>query len=150
MQELLKDLESGRLIPIVPDIFGVNADRKVSLRGSRCRACQWQTFPRVQRCARCHSGDIDDVLLSPYGTVDSFTMVHQGPGEWKGEVPYVLVRVQLQDGVMVVSHLRDCLYSELSIGLPVRTAVVILYEDEGRGVVAPVFVPASRSGKEGD
>lgn len=142
LSEIVQDLRDGRAIPVVPNAFEIVGDGSVRLGGSECQKCQWRTFPRVKRCLRCHSGDVGDVLLIPQGIVDSFTVVHQGPAEWTGVVPYVLVRVLLDDGVLVVSHLRECLVSDIRIGMGVRGALAVLFEEGGRSVVGPVFVPA--------
>ncbi|PSR22918.1 MAG: hypothetical protein C7B45_04675 [Sulfobacillus acidophilus] len=142
LSAILEDLRKGHAIPVVPNVFAMGVDGSLRLAGSECQKCQWRTFPRVKRCLRCHSGNIGDVLLIPQGIVDSFTVVRQGPLEWTGLVPYVLVRVLLEDGVQVVSHLRECLTEDIRIGMSVRGELAVLFEEEGRSVVGPVFVPA--------
>lgn len=65
-------------VAIKPGYFTVPDDpvERPRLLGTRCRSCGEQFFPRRAICARCLSEDTEDSVLSPYGTLWSFTFVH--------------------------------------------------------------------------
>jgi uncharacterized OB-fold protein len=59
------------------------------------------------------------------------------PG-FKPELPYVLVTVDLDEGVRMQTQLRGAEASALRLGMPVRVA----FEAATADLVLPVFVPA--------
>ena len=73
------------------------------------------------------------------GRVHSWTVTHHAfhPG-FKAELPYMLVTVDLDEGVRMNARLRGLAPTELRIGLPVR----IDYEPAADDITLPVFVPA--------
>jgi uncharacterized OB-fold protein len=67
-------------VPIAPEYFSVPdesaEDQRPRLLGSRCPACGEQFHPRRMVCARCLHEGCDDVVLSPTGTLWTYTYVH--------------------------------------------------------------------------
>jgi uncharacterized OB-fold protein len=66
-----------------------------------CVTCRTSQFYPRPICATCGSAELVDVEPVGTGTVDSFTVVHRA-----GE-PYVLARVRLTEGPIVLTHLID-------------------------------------------
>lgn len=77
------------------------------------------------------------VELSRGGEVWSYTIVRTPTKEWKGEVPYALVDVELPEGPHVPTVLVDCPFDHLRVGMPVElTLRVAEIDSEGNEIVA--------------
>lgn len=138
---LRDDLDHGLVRPILPDIFRLDEMGTVRFVGSECTRCRARAFPVVFQCQRCQS-PVNSVMLADTGRVDTYTVVRQGPQEWKGGVPYTLVRVILDDETMVVGHLHDSPGDlDNCPGLKVQSGIAVLYEEDGQRVAGPVFFP---------
>jgi uncharacterized OB-fold protein len=68
----------------------------------RCLRCGLYKFDSRPVCAGCGGDRFEDLVMRGTGTVDSFTVVHR-----RGEEPYVLARVRLTEGPIVLTHLID-------------------------------------------
>jgi uncharacterized OB-fold protein len=115
---------------------GLKAHR---LRLQRCADCgKARHYPRPV-CDACWSMRSEWFDASGRGTVHSWTVTHHPfhPG-FRPELPYVLVTVDLEEGVRMQAQLRGLDAASLRIGLPVRVAFERATED----VTLPVFVPA--------
>jgi uncharacterized OB-fold protein len=115
---------------------GLNEGR---LRLQRCAACGLtRHYPRPV-CDACYSMKADWADATGRGTVHSWTITHYAfhPG-FKGDLPYILLTVDLEEGVRMQSQARGIDASALRIGLPVKVA----YEKAKEGLTLPVFVPA--------
>jgi uncharacterized OB-fold protein len=83
-----------------------DATREQRLLIQRCSACaHLQHYPRAL-CTACGTTDgLDWVEAAGTGVVDSCTVVHRGlPGF---DAPYVVARVRLTEGVLVLTNLVD-------------------------------------------
>lgn len=139
--ELRAALAAGSAQPVSGGVFDFTVDGRPRLAGSNCPACGTQVFPATRRCPNCYADGVQAALLPESGVLDSFTVVHQPPPGWRGAVPYVIAKVQLEGGPTVLSQLCDSV--EPRSGMALRLALRRLYQDDnGRDVVAPVFVPA--------
>ncbi|HEY2207054.1 MAG TPA: OB-fold domain-containing protein [Pseudonocardia sp.] len=101
----------------------------------RCADCgRVRHYPRVL-CDACYSFAVEPVEAGGAGTVHSWTVAHHpfDPAV-ADEVPYVLLTVDMAEGVRVLGRLRG---AEPSTGLPVR----ITFEADADGAPRPVFVP---------
>jgi uncharacterized OB-fold protein len=94
-------------------------------------------YPRPL-CAQCFSMQVTWVEASGKGTVYSWTVAHHPfhPG-FKGEVPYVLATVELQEGVRMVSQLCGVPADAVRIGMPVE----ICFVDVTADLTLPMFRP---------
>jgi uncharacterized OB-fold protein len=103
----------------------------------RCRDCgKLRHYPRPV-CDGCWSMAHEWVALSGRGAVHSWTVCHH-PFHigFKAQSPYVLVTVELEEGVRALGQWRGEA-AALRLGLPVRAG----FEREGEGPVLPVFHP---------
>ena len=115
---------------------GLNENR---LRLQRCADCgKVRHYPRPM-CDACYSLNVEWIDASGRGRVHSWTVTHHAfhPG-FKPDLPYVLVTVDLDEGVRMNAQLRRLDASALRLGLPVRVA----FERATEGLTLPVFVPA--------
>lgn len=104
-----------------------------------CSACgKVRHYPRPV-CPSCYSMQHRWTEAKGTGTVHTWTISHHAfhPG-FKAELPYILVTVDLAEGVRMQAQLRGTDVGKLKIGLPVKIA----YEAATKDLVLPVFVAA--------
>jgi uncharacterized OB-fold protein len=112
-----------------------DATREHRLTVQRCASCEAYQHPPRALCTSCSS--MDHLVLadaSGSGTVDSFTVVHRGPRP-DVEVPYVVARVRLAEGPVVLTQLVGAAPDSWAIDDPVHLEWVDL--TDGRAL--PVF-----------
>lgn len=65
-------------VPIRAGYFTVPDDPNAApeILGTRCRSCREHFFPRRAVCAKCLSRETEDAVLTPRGTLYSYTFVH--------------------------------------------------------------------------
>lgn len=104
----------------------------------RCTACDTLRHPPRPMCPRCTGLEWDTIEASGRGTVFSFVMPHHPPYPWF-EYPYIVVLVDLAEGVRLVSNLCGVAPDDVTIGMPVE----VFYEHFDDGVVLHQFRPAA-------
>ena len=107
-----------------------------------CGSCgKIRHYPRPL-CDACYSFDVRWIEAKGTGTVHSWTVTHHAfnPG-FKAELPYVLVTVDLAEGVRMQAPLRDADASSLKAGLPVR----LLIELARDGLALPAFALTAKA-----
>jgi uncharacterized OB-fold protein len=102
----------------------------------RCGGCATLRHPPRPMCPHCHSLEWEAIDASGRGTVYSFVMPHHPPLPFFDD-GYIVVLVELEEGVRVVSNLVDIEPGAASIGMPVR----VRFDTFDGDVVLPVFVP---------
>jgi uncharacterized OB-fold protein len=108
---------------------------KHELRFQRCSDCgTWRHIPRYM-CAKCGSFKWQWEKSSGRGKVFSWTTVMQPMLPQFAEVPYSPVIIEMEEGVRMVSWLRDLRPEELKLDLPVEVA----FEDVTPEVTLPMF-----------
>lgn len=105
------------------------------LRIRHCPRCDARFRFAHEWCPVCWSLDIGWKTASGRGTISHFSIVYQPPLE-AFETPYVLVLVDLEEGVRMMANLVGCQPTEASIGLP----VTVTFEQRG-DVWLPMFTP---------
>lgn len=118
--------------------------KKRVLSIQRCRACgKLRWYPKPM-CPSCSSLDVEWVPVSGRGTIYTFTIPHQPVHPaFANRVPYVVVVVDLDEGVRFLSNLVECPLEEVKIGLPVE----VVFHDMNDEIALPYFRP--RSAKKG-
>ncbi len=102
----------------------------------RCLSCeQWQHYPRAL-CTHCGGVDLEYAAASGRGTVDVATEVRRAPRA-DLQVPYVIGRVRLAEGPLLLTRLVDCDETARQTGQP----VVLAWEPLPDGRQLPVFQP---------
>jgi uncharacterized OB-fold protein len=114
--------------------------REHRLVAQQCVSCQVLRHPPGPICPQCSATDSTWLELSGRGTVYTYTVVHQQ--FVPADVPYVVIAVDLREGIRIVSNLVDVDPSEARIGMPVTVA----WEDMGPELSLPRFRPASPDG----
>ena len=130
---------SSRLAPTgTPDTqFFWDGLREHRLLIQRCRGCDVLRHPPRPMCPRCNSLEWDAIDASGRGSVFSFVMPQHPPYPWF-EYPYIVVLVDLEEGVRFVSNLCEIEPDDVTIGMDVE----LFFELFDDGLVLPQFRPA--------
>jgi uncharacterized OB-fold protein len=91
------------------------------LRIWRCGACGLLRHPPGPMCPRCAATRPNYLVAVGDGVVYSFVVHHHPPVPGR-QVPFVVVLVELTEGVRVVGELLDADASAVRVGMPVRIA----------------------------
>lgn len=75
------------------------------LLGLRCQECGAITVPPKMVCGKCASLDLDIVELKGQGEIQTFTTVYVASEGRQGEVPYIIVLVELDEGPWIMGNL---------------------------------------------
>jgi uncharacterized OB-fold protein len=123
-------------------------DDNPQLIGSRCGACGATTFPVQQRCPKCSSAEMTDLLLPRRGTLVAWTTQGFPPGPpYKGPagkdfVPFGVGLVQLDDVIRVEGRLTESDPKELQFGMDVELTMVPFTTDaDSNEIVTFAFQP---------
>lgn len=117
-----------------------DSTREHRLLLQQCESCGHEQHPPRALCTRC--GRLDALgwrTASGSGTVDTFTVVHRAPAP-VFPPPYVVARIRLAEGPVLLSNVVDVDPAEVGIGDEVRLSWRDL--DDGRAL--PVFVPVQK------
>jgi uncharacterized OB-fold protein len=109
------------------------AAREHRLVAQKCTSCGTLRHPPGPICPECSAVGSEWVELSGRGTVYTYTVVHQQ--FVPADVPYVVIAVDLPEGIRIVSNLVDADPADVRIGLPVE----VVWEDMGAELAVPRF-----------
>ncbi|MGH7818193.1 MAG: Zn-ribbon domain-containing OB-fold protein [Candidatus Binatia bacterium] len=131
-----------RVLPEVDEAtaFYWEAARRHELHVLRCAACRRFVHPPQPSCPSCSTNDLAPERVSGRGVVHTYTIAHREvPGH---EVPFALVIVELEEqvGLRILSNLVDCPLENVRVGLPVE----VTFEEAGGNVTLPQFRPRER------
>ena len=116
-------------IPSKPQIAVAHADTAPFWQGTargevlyqHCDTCGRTQFPPRRHCAHCQAGEPQWLRSTGRGAVHSFTVVHRAPtAAFKGEVPYTIALVDLDEGFRMMMNVLDGPPQEVEIGSRVR------------------------------
>ena len=106
------------------------------LRMQHCSSCdRFQFYPRIV-CSDCGGKELEWLPVSGLGVIASFTVVRRGIS-LAYDAPYVVVLIDLAEGVRMMSSLVGAEAESVSVG----AAVQVEFEDWGQGYRLPVFRP---------
>lgn len=119
----------------VDEWFAAARERRLLVQ--TCLACgHRQHHPRAV-CTRCgRMKRLGWTEAAGTGTVDSFTVVHRAPGP-DFDPPYVIARVRLAEGPLLLTRIVGCPPGTVRCDQPVR----LDWWARPDGSVLPVFVP---------
>jgi uncharacterized OB-fold protein len=139
-------------VPIAPEYFTVpdegSDDHRPRLLGSRCPACGEHFYPRRLVCAKCLHEGCEDVVLSPTGTLWTYTYVHV-PLFAKKDAKvdaYGVGQVDLPEGPRIQAILVGGA-DDFEIGMALELDTETLRQtDDGDDVVIYRFRPVAAAG----
>lgn len=126
----------------VPELTSINEAWFTSgaLAIQECAECGTLQHPPEEVCHECGGTDFGVKVLSPYGTVHSFTVVHYAANPALADVvPYTVVLVSLDDA----PHLR--VVGNIEGGVYIGMAVVPWWEERTAGDGTRVLLPQWRA-----
>ena len=92
-------------------------------------------YPRPV-CDACYSMNVKWIEASGRGAVHSWTITHYAfHPSFKGDLPYILVTVDLDEGVRMNAQMRGIAAADLRVGLPVKVGYDRVKDD----LTLPVF-----------
>lgn len=101
-----------------------------------CRDCGHVQFYQRAMCGHCLSAAVEHRPASGRGTIHSFSTVHRAPSaEFKDDVPYTVILVELAEGPRMISTLVDAPPETVRIG----QAVEIVYDRAMSEITLPRF-----------
>ena len=92
-------------------------------------------------CPTCNSLDWDTVESTGRGTVYSYVMPQHPPMPLM-EYPYIVALVELDEGVRLVSNLREIAPADVEVGMPVEVFYETFDTIDGKDLVLHQFRPA--------
>ena len=96
-------------------------------------------YPRALSPGNDMSEDIEWVESEGRGKVWTFSIHHMGPSKaYKGEPPYVVALIEMEEGVKMMSNVIDVDPKEVFIGMD----VTVVFDDVTDEVTLPKFKPA--------
>ena len=106
-----------------------------------CRDCRHVQFYQRALCGRCLGANLEHRPASGRGAIYSFSTVYRPPSqEFKDDVPYTVVLVELAEGPRMISTLVDAPPETVRIDQPVE----IVYEPVTPEIALPRFRPVDR------
>ncbi|TML79119.1 MAG: DNA-binding protein [Actinobacteria bacterium] len=122
---------SDRPLPL-PDpetAFFWEATARRQLEILRCQTCKtWVHYPKPS-CWNCSSGDLKPEQVSGRGTVYSYTVTHQDVPGYTAPFAVVIVELEEQAGLRMVSNVVDVPPEDVRIGMPVEVTFQPVAED---------------------
>ena len=87
-----------------------------SFAAYQCDTCKSFSAPPYGSCGRCGVGALRSVILSGRGTLLSFTTIRIPPARYKGQEPYDIAVIDLEEGLRVTARLKVPVRREATIG----------------------------------
>lgn len=114
-----------------------------TIPASRCRDCKEVFYPGGKfRCSKCTSANMEDIVLTPKGKLDTFTVITMAPPGAVLAPPYALGMVITPEGAHITAVLTETNPAKLKLGMPVEMVVEKLKQDEqGNDVMVYKFKP---------
>lgn len=95
----------------------------------RCQTCKtWVHYPKPS-CWNCSSMDLKPEEVSGRGTVYSYTVTHQDVPGYTAPFAVVIVELEEQAGLRMVSNVVDVPPDDVRIGMPVEVTFQPVAED---------------------
>lgn len=105
----------------------------------RCKSCSTLRHPPQPMCEQCQSLQWDTIESAGNGSVYTFTVMHY-PEIPPFDYPNVIVLVDLEEGVRIVSQMIDVKPGDVQIGMPVQMQIKEVQD----GMSLPLFRPVSK------
>lgn len=98
-----------------------NGTKAKKLLLKKCKDCGHIDFPPYLYCSECMSMEHEWVESKGKGRVYSFSTTYVGaPPAFVKDQPYTLIFVDLEEGIRLLSVMKECALEDLKIGMPVE------------------------------
>lgn len=120
--------------------WAATKDRQFLIR--HCTACGRNHFYPRHYCPYCWSEACEWQAASGKGRIYSYTVIHHNDvPPFKDMLPYIVVLIDLDEGVRVTANLVECTPDVVHVGLPVE----VIYEHINDDITLPQFRPRNQS-----
>lgn len=127
------------------DCWRVVEGDRVELIARCCAKCGTSYLPKALTCVRCGNRSFNPQVLSPRGTLYTYSIVHGSGGVWP-EV-YAVGYVDFPEGVRVFGQLRESSPATLCVGAQVEVEPALLYRrKDGTDVTCYRFFVSDKGG----
>lgn len=100
--------------------YNRDVHRRLKLKGVKCDSCGYITATIREICPKCGNKELKEIELKNKGKIVSYTVVRYPPLEFKGQEPYIMAMVELEDGCKVICPLTDCTTEDVRDGADVE------------------------------
>lgn len=128
----------SKQITFHPGVLDEREGRLIQM-GNKCNRCGKTSFPVVELCPACSSGDLEKVSLGTEGTVFSYSITRVPVGPYKP--PIIGAYIDLPEGTRIFGQIRTEL-EKVRIGMKVRMETGVIWtEKDGTEVLGYYYVP---------
>jgi uncharacterized OB-fold protein len=108
------------------------------LRFQKCNQCGHVRWPPAIICPECHGEDTVWITAAGHGRVYTYVVYHVAyhPG-FKGELPYVVAIVELDEGPHIYTNIIECSTDEVYCDMTVE----VVWDDVTTELTLPKFRP---------
>jgi len=137
-------MNTGEYLKPIPQISDETREywdgcKRHELRVQKCKDCGTHIWYPQTLCHKCCSWNLEWTRIGGKGKVFTYTVVHHPTGKvWESEVPYVVVIVEMPEGIRMVGNLVGGKSDNVKIGMPVQ----VVFDDITPEVTLPRFKPA--------
>jgi len=112
--------------------------KRHELMAYKCANCGALYYPATH-CTVCDNPNMEWTRVSGKGSIYTYIVYHQvyHPA-WKGDVPYNVSWIKLDEGPLLMSNVVECKNTDLFIGMPVE----VVFDDIDEEITLPKFRPA--------
>ena len=104
----------------------------------KCQDCQKIIFYPKLFCPQCLSSNLEWIKASGRGKIYSYMGVYSyQPTEFDDDLPYVVVIVELEEGVRMMSNIIGCSPEKVQCDMPVE----VVFDDLTEEFTLPKFKP---------
>ncbi len=111
----------------------ISMDSPLKIKGTKCSACLAICLEPLWTCSECGSESLEEISISPQGSIYTFTEVHVGFGHMANKVPYILAIIETEGMHKLTAVIEN---SNQSPNLEIGTKVRLSRIDE---TIGPVF-----------
>jgi uncharacterized OB-fold protein len=114
------------------------------LEAGKCEKCGKIFFPHRLVCDDCKHEEFETIRLSGKGKLLTYTIISTGPSQFKGQTPYAIGIVELEEGVRVMGQIVDVAHDKIGIGQALKIEFRKIQEEGHAGILlyGYKFVPA--------
>jgi len=132
---------------ILQELFTTDENGAVRLIAGYCKESDNYTFPKYLVDPVSFSDEIEEKLLSPTGTLHSYTTVRRSMPEFP--VPYALALVDFPERVRVMAQVETDDVEDLKIGEEMGVTVGrVKKTNDGKDVLSYKFYPVRKTKKK--
>ena len=123
-------------VPSIDNQYWFDKCKEHVLVLQQCKLCDQFNHPPRPNCAYCGSSNLHWIESTGRGTIYTFTVTRQPVSRpLLGRIPWVVVEVELNEGVHMISNLIDFQDDDLQIGM----AVQVVFEQVDDDITLPKF-----------